>query len=53
MAFVNVPDGWLEADGREGADAADAEQDFLFNAVGLVTAVKAMGDFAVAFGVLR
>ena len=53
MAFVNVPDGWLEADGREGADATDAEQDFLFDAIGLVAAVKAMGDFAVALGVLR
>ena len=53
MAFVDVPDRRVQAERGEGARAADAEQDFLLDARRPVAAVEAVGDFAVAFRVLR
>ena len=48
MAFVDVPDRRLQAERGERARAADAEQDFLFDARRPVAAVEAVGDVAVA-----
>ena len=53
MAFVDVPDRRFQAEGSQGAGAADAEQDFLFDAGSLVAAIEAVGDFAVAFAIGR
>ena len=52
MAFVDVPDGRLEAHRRERARAADAEHDLLLEARGAVAAVEAVRDGAVALAVL-
>ena len=54
VAFVHVIDGGVESQGFEGAQAADAEDDFLANALVIVAAVELVGDLAMlADGVLR
>jgi hypothetical protein len=47
MAFVHVIDGGAKAESVEGANAADAEKDFLLDAHVEVTAVELGGDGAV------
>ena len=50
VAFVHVIDGGVESQGFERAQAADAEDDFLANALEIVAAVELVGDFAMLVG---
>src|SRR6185437_719463 len=53
VTFVEVPYGGLYAECTQGTDTADAEDHLLPDTGGLVTAVEAMGDVAVAGCVFR
>src|SRR3569832_1913881 len=53
VAFVDVPDGRLEAERAQRAYAADAEHDLLLDARVDVAAVQLIGDGAVDVVVLR
>ena len=51
MAFVEVENAGGDAHGAQGAEAADAEQQFLADAGAAIAAVEAGGELAVFWGV--
>ena len=53
VPFVHVANGGVLAEGLEGANAADAEDDLLLDAGLLVAAVELGGDAAIFLAVLR
>ena len=52
VALVQVISVNLESERPQNSDAADAEDDFLFEPVGVVAAIQVMGEGAVFFGIL-
>ena len=47
MALVHVADGRADPQGLQGADAADAQQDFLLDAHLQITAIQLVGDVLI------
>ena len=52
MAFVEMVDRDLETERLQDTRPPDSEDDFLFETIGLITALELMGDLAVIGPVL-